>query len=247
MKLFDIITLFPQAFPGTLDLSVIKKSRGKAWDMRLHDMRKFGVGNHYQVDDQVFGGFAGMLIRPDVIDNAMKEICSIENDSSLDYAKCADSNKCDILQSDSSKQNKRHRIFLSPRGKVLNQNLVEELAYSADDVLLLCGRYEGVDARAIEYFQFEEISIGNYILAGAEVAAMVMMEAIIRKIPGVLGNLGSMAQETFVNDEISEPRYTRPAIWKTHLGDSIAVDQILLSGNHKKIAEFQKSRRKKIE
>lgn len=221
MRQFDIITLFPQAFPGTLDLSILKKSRGSAWDMHIHDMREFGIGKHKQVDDEVFAGGAGMLIKPDVIDNAMQA----------------------IQPHDGKKQK---RIFLSPRGKTLNQSMVEEFAGNNEDILILCGRYEGVDARAIEYFEFEEISIGNYILAGAEVAALTLMEAIIRKIPGVIGNQESFTHETFTNNEISEPRYTRPAEWITHKGDTISIDPILLSGNHKKIEDFQKSRRKGI-
>ena len=223
MKLFEIITLFPEAFPATLDLSIFKKSRGVQWDMRLHDMREFGIGKHRQVDDEVFGGGAGMLIRPDVIDNAMQSVAQKRDSKRL------------------------RKIFLSPRGKVLDQPLVEELTAANEDILLLCGRYEGVDARAIEYFGFEEISIGNYVLAGAESAALVMMEAIIRKIPGVIGNIESFAQETFVDNEISEPRYTRPAEWKTSAGDIVGVDEILLSGNHAKIAEFAKGRRRKVE
>lgn len=217
MKLFEIITLFPQAFPGTLDLSIFKKARGVHWDMRLHDLREYGIGKHRAVDDELFGGTPGMLIRPDVVDNAMQAV---------------------------SKNSRR--IFLSPRGRLLDQPLVEEFAASDQGLVILCGRYEGVDHRAIEYFGFEEVSIGNYILAGAEVAALVLLEAVIRKIPGVIGNQASFTHETFSNDEISEPRYTRPAMWNTLAGDSIAVDPVLISGNHAKIQLFQKSGRKGI-
>ena len=223
MKLFEIITLFPQMFPGTLDFSIFKKSRSKLWDMKLHDLRGFGIGKNKQVDDEVFSNLPGMLIRPDVIDNAMQNICAKRTSS---FKKV---------------------IFLSPRGRVLNQPLVEELASDVGDILILCARYEGVDHRAVEYFNFEEISIGNYILAGAEVGALVLMEAIIRKIPGVIGNNQSFQHETFANNEISENRYTRPAVWNTLKGDSISVEEILLSGDHKKIAEFQASKRRKID
>lgn len=299
MKLFEIITLFPQAFPGTLEFSIFKKARGKCWDMRVHDMREFGVGKHKQVDDEVFGGSAGMLIRPDVIDCAMQHIIngrtrsginnkatnnisasatgslseriaggasntatssistsaqgsvneSITNGSSNTATSSIGVSATSSLNSAASSKSTStlRKIFLSPRGRVMDQKMVETWANEESDMLLLCGRYEGVDARAIEHFEFEEISIGNYILAGAEVAAMAMMEAIVRKIPGVIGNAESFTHETFVDNEVSEPRYTRPAVWETHDGDSISVPQIILSGDHKKIAEFQKSGRRKVE
>lgn len=220
MKKFEILTLFPQVFPGTLDVSIFKRTKGELWDLNAHDLRKYGIGKNKQVDDEVFSNLAGMLIRADVIDNAMHDL-----------------------------KFSGRKIFMSPRGKVLTQAKAEELAASAEDILILCGRYEGVDQRAIEYFNFEEISIGNYILSGGEVAALATMEAIIRKIPGVIGNVESFAQESFSsqeNLEISEDRYTRPAIWHTHDGDILPVDEILLSGDHKKIELFQKSRRKCI-
>lgn len=219
MKTFEIITLFPEAFPGTLGLSIFKKSRGTLWDIKTHDLRQFGIGKHKNVDDDLFGGTPGMLIRPDVIDNAMQS----------------------IQMKGSSK-----KIFMSPRGKLLNQTHIEEYAKCNEDILILCGRYEGVDQRAIEHFNFEEISIGNYILAGGEVAAIAMMEGIIRKIPGVIGNENAFIHETFSNSEISEPRFTRPAIWQTHSGQCIAVDETLTSGNHKLIELFQKCGRKSI-
>lgn len=216
MNVFEVITLFPQAFPGTLDLSILKKSRGTLWDLVVHDLRTYGIGKHRAVDDAVFGGLPGMLIRPDVIDKAMQAI------------------------SFSGK-----KIFLSPRGRRLNQLYVEELA-KQDRILFLCGRYEGVDQRAIEHFEFEEVSIGDYILAGAEVAALAMIEAIVRKIPGVLSNELSFSKETFSDGKISEPRYTRPAIWNTIDGKSISVEEVLLSGHHGNIELFQKNGRKDI-
>ena len=218
MKTFEIITLFPELYPGNLGVSIFAKSDKQYWNYKIHDLRNCGVGKNKRVDDDVFSDAAGMLIRPDVIDNVMQKINLTAN-----YKK----------------------IFLSPRGKTLDQKKVEDLV-NCGDILFLCGRYEGVDQRAIEYFDFEEISIGNYILSGGEVAAMVLMEAIIRKIPGVIGNVDSFKAETFVNNEISEPRYTRPATWKTHSGDEIKVDEIILSGDHQKIRDFQKKRRKSI-
>lgn len=221
MKVFEILTLFPEAFPGTLDLSIIKNARGVYWDMKAHDMREYGIGKHKIVDDEVFSHLPGMLIRPDVVENAIEGI-GFE---------------------------KGRKIFLSPRGRVLDQRKVEELANANEKILLLCGRYEGIDQRAIDYFGFEEVSIGNYILCGAEVAAMVLMEAVIRKLPGVIGNSASFVNESFASEhelEISENRYTRPAIWTTKKGDILEVDSILRSGDHKKIELFQKNGRKGI-
>jgi len=220
MKRFEILTLFPEIFPGSLGVSIFKRSMGDKWDLKTHDLRKYGVGKNRQVDDEVFSNLPGMLIRPDVIDNAMADL-----------------------------KFSGRRIFMSPRGKVLTQSKVEELAACSEDILVLCGRYEGVDQRAINYFNFEEISIGNYILSGGEVAALAMLEAIVRKIPGVIGNCESFSAESFCdvdNLEISEDRYTRPAVWETLDGDVLPVEEILLSGDHKKIELFQKSRRKCI-
>ena len=220
VKKFEIITLFEEAFPGTLDFSIFKRSKGSAWDYKTHDLRKFGIGKHKIVDDEVFSNLPGMLIRPDVIDNAMHEI--------------------------SNNGFNGRKVFMSPRGKMLTQSMVEDFASTSEDVLILCGRYEGVDQRAIDYFEFEEISIGNYILAGGEIAALVFMEAIIRKLPQVVGNSDSFINESFADNKISENRFTRPAIWNTLNGDTLKVEEILLSGDHKKIAEFQKNNRKDI-
>ncbi len=219
MKIFQILTLFPDLFPGTLDVSIFKKSKNKAWDLKIHDLRKYGIGKHKKVDDEVFGGLPGMLIRPDVIDNALADI---------------------------KLSNKTKKIFLSPKGKMLNQKMVEEFAASDNDFFILCGRYEGVDQRVVEYFDFEEISIGNYVLAGGELAALVFMESVIRKIPEVIGNQKSFENESFVDDQYSEKRYTRPAVWETLQGDKIEVEKVLISGNHAAIKVFQKAGRKDI-
>ncbi|WP_342262081.1 tRNA (guanosine(37)-N1)-methyltransferase TrmD [Alphaproteobacteria bacterium endosymbiont of Tiliacea citrago] len=216
MKNFEIITLFPELFPGPLGVSIFAKSLNKFWSMKTHDLRTYGIGNKKVVDDAVFSGLPGMLIRPDVVMNCMQNINFTGK-----------------------------KIFLSPRGTLLTQKKVESLILEHDNFLLLCGRYEGVDQRAINYYDFEEISIGNYVIAGGESAAFVLLESLIRKIPGVVGNDGSFENESFVNDEISEDRYTRPAKWSVD-NKIIEVDQILLSGDHAKIQEYQKNSRKKI-
>lgn len=222
IKNFEILTLFPEVFPGTLDISLMKRSRGVFWDYKTHDLRKYGIGKHSIVDDEVFSSLPGMLIRPDVIENALEDL-----------------------------QFSGKLVFMSPRGKMLQQPMVEEFAASSENILILCGRYEGVDQRAIDYFKFEEISVGNYIVCGGETPALIFMESIIRKIPGVIGNDESFKNESFSvnwqdNEAISEPRYTRPAIWTTKQGDILEVDEILRNGDHKKIELFQKNGRKSI-
>ncbi len=217
MKKFYIITLFGDLFPGPLGVSIFGKSLGSLWDIQIINLRDFGVGKNKIVDDVPFSGGAGMLIRPDVVESAVR---------SVDFT--------------------GRKIFLSPRGKTLKQEKVESLAQTNEDIMILCGRYEGVDQRVIDHLDFEEISIGNYIIAGGESAAFVLMEAIIRKIPGVIGNVDSFAQETFVNNEISEPRFTRPSSWIAADGSVLEVDSLLKSGNHAKIKNYKLSQRKKI-
>lgn len=216
MKKFNILTLFPELFPGPLNVSIFGKSLNKFWELITYNLRDFGVGDRKIVDDTVFGGLPGMLIKPDTIMNAMNHLKFVGK-----------------------------KIFLSPRGKILTQQKIEDLIANNDDFLILCGRYEGVDQRAINYYDFEEISIGNYVIAGGESAAFVLLESMIRKISGVIGNQSSFENESFVNNEISEDRYTRPADWKVD-NQVISVPDIILSGNHSKIKEHCKRNRKKI-
>lgn len=216
MKIFNVLTLFPDLFPGPLGISIFKRSFKKLWDFNVYNLRNFGIGKNKVVDDEVYSGLAGMLIRPDVIMNAM-----------------------DYLNFSGKK------IFLSPRGKRLNQEKVESLINDNDEFLILCGRYEGVDQRAIDYYDFEEISIGDYVISGGESACFVLLEGMIRKIPGVVSNDESFLKESFVDGCLSENRYTRPAKWVVN-GCSIDVEDILLSGDHKKILDYQNNNRKKI-
>lgn len=219
MKFFHVLTLFPDLFPGPLGVSIFENARKKGiWDLKAWDLREYGFGPRKIVDDSPFGGGPGMIIRPDIVEKAVN----------------------------SSRALGARKIFLSPRGRVFDQKFAEEMASQSEPLLLLCGRYEGVDQRAIDYLNFEEISIGNYVLAGGEVAAFVLMEAIIRKIPGVVGNEASFHKESFSDGLISEDRYTRPRVWKTTSGDEISVEEVLLSGDHKKIAHWQESKRKSI-
>ena len=219
-KIFSVkvITLFPDSFPGTLGLGVIGKAfKNKLWKLQAIDIRNFGKGNHNKVDDTTAGGGPGMILKADVLSGAI--------DKSLKNIK--DKKKMPI-------------IYLSPRGKPLTQSKVKKLSKN-DGIILLCGRYEGVDQRALDKYKIEEVSLGDFILAGGEIAAQATLEAIIRLIPGVLGDSESLNNESFSSDLLEYPQYTRPRIWK-----NIEIPQVLNSGNHKKIDAWRKDMSKKL-
>lgn len=200
-------TIFPDLFPGTLGVSCIKKHRGISWDLITYDLRKYGTKG--RIDDAPFGGGGGMIIKCEVIDNWIKE------GGLSEYKK----------------------IYMSPRGKIFNQTIVEE--FTMQDIVILCGRYEGVDQRVLDHWNFEEVSIGDFILHGGEVAAMVILECCLRKY--AVKNYEML--DSFSSDNLLEHnQYTRPAIWKTeYRGDNFfyKVPEILLSGDHKKINDWK--------
>ncbi len=183
----DVLTLFPEMFPGYLGQSVLKRAidAGKV-DIQLHDIRDYSRGKHQQVDDRPFGGGPGMVLRPEPV------VESVE-----------------AVQATAAPPG--HLIYLTPQGRKLNQTIAEELA-SRPRLLLLCGRYEGIDQRAIDILQPDEISIGDFILGGGEVAAMVVIDSVVRLIPGVLGDEESNRQDSFSGDPplLEFPQYTRP-------------------------------------
>jgi tRNA (guanine37-N1)-methyltransferase len=204
----DIITLFPELFPGTLGASVL--GRGMAdghWKLNATQLRDFAVDRHRTVDDTPSGGGAGMVLKADILAQAIDTVAP---------------------QTDP-----RPRILMSPRGKPLTQQRAHELAVGPG-VVIVCGRFEGVDQRVIDGRQLEEISIGDYVLAGGEVAAMVLLEAVVRLIPGVLGALDSRDEESFENGLLEYPHYTRPQVFE----DS-EIPAVLTSGDHKKIAKWR--------
>ncbi len=219
----NLLTLFPEMFPGFLGQSLAGRAMERGdWSYRAVQIRDFGEGKHQTVDDTPFGGGAGMVMRADVVERAL---LSLEAPSP-----------------EPSPQGERligRRIYMSPRGKVLNQALVKEL--SAEPALtILCGRYEGVDQRALDAHGFEEISIGDYVLSGGEVAALTLMDACIRLLPGVMGNETTPDEESFSNGLLEYPHYTRPAEWTDANGTIHAVPEILKSGNHAKIEAWRK-------
>ena len=202
----DILTIFPGMFPGPLSESLAGKALGAAiWSLKTTDIRDFGLGRHRSVDDTPFGGGAGMVMRPDVLDAA---IGSVADDRPL--------------------------IVLSPRGTPLTQKRAQQLS-QGPGVILLCGRFEGIDQRVIEAREAEEISIGDYILSGGEIAALVLLDAVIRLLPGVMGQAESAVEESFSTALLEYPHYTRPAIWADR-----SVPETLTSGNHQAIAAWRR-------
>ncbi len=211
----SIISLFPELFPGPLGASVIGRGLKEGlWTLDLINLRQFGIGKHKNVDDSPAGGGAGMVLRADVLAKA------------IDYA--------------TQKNDRRKKILLSPRGKLFNQKMAQKLSQS-EGVILVCARFEGVDERVIESHNLEEISIGDYILAGGEVGAMVMLEAIVRLIPGVLGSDLSNNEESFTNNLLEYPQYTRP---QEFMGRKIPP--ILTSGNHQEIKKWRRQQSEKL-
>lgn len=207
-----VLTLFPEVFPGLLDLSVLGRARaGGLWEMETVDIRGHAVGKHANVDDTPAGGGPGMVMRADVLAGAL----------------------------DSVSRAGRPAIYLSPRGRPLDQARVRGLA-AGPGLVLLAGRFEGIDERLLESREIEEVSLGDFVLAGGEVAAMALTEACLRLLPGVLGAPQSRDDESFEAGLLEYPQYTRPREFEGR-----SIPEILLSGDHKKIADWR--RRKALE
>jgi tRNA (guanine37-N1)-methyltransferase len=209
----SIITLFPEAFPGTLGVSLIGKAlREGLWSLETINLRDFGVGPHRNVDDTPAGGGAGMVIRADVAAAAIDSV-----------------------------SDGRPVIYLSPRGEQLSQSMVRDWA-AGPGVVLFCGRFEGLDERVIEARGMREVAVGEAVLAGGEAAALVLLEACVRLIPGVLGNEASLAEESFSGDgTLEQPQYTRPREWEGR-----SIPDVLLGGDHAKIEAWRKAERERI-
>ena len=210
-----VLTLYPEMFPGHLGLSMAGRAlENRLWSLEAVQIRDFAQGKHRNVDDTPAGGGAGMVMRADVVARALDHVAQPE----------------DI----------RPRLFMSPRGKPLTQQRVRDLA-AGEGVIILCGRFEGVDERVIEARQLEEVSIGDYILSGGEPAAHILLDAIVRLIPGVMGNDLSGTHESFEGGLLEHPHYTRPVEWEGR-----TIPAVLMSGNHKKIAAWQREEAEKL-
>lgn len=205
----SILTLFPEMFPGPLGTSLVGKALEKGlWSLELRNIRDHGIGKHRTVDDTPAGGGPGMVMRADVAAAA------------IDAARASGPD--------------RPALYLSPRGQRLTQARVKELA-KGPGAILLCGRFEGLDERAIQARRLEEISLGDFILAGGEIAAMALVEAAIRLLPGVLGDDASPAEESFEAGLLEYPQYTRPQSFEGH-----DIPAVLSSGNHAEIARWRR-------
>ena len=213
MFVATVFTLYPDLFPGPFSEGLYGKAlEKKIWNLQKVNIRDYAEDKHKTVDDTPYGGGSGMLIKPDVISNAL----------------------------DKNTKKGEKIIFLTPRGKVFNHECAKKL--SQEKIInIICGHFEGVDQRVIESRNIEEISIGDFVLSGGETASYVFLDAILRLIPGVIGNENSIAEESFENGLLEYPQYTKPQIW-----EKISVPEVLLSGDHAKIKDWRLSQSEAI-
>jgi len=224
----DIITIFPKMFEPVLNESIIKRAQNKdKVKIYLHNLRDYSCDKHKKVDDRPFGGGSGMVMRPEPIFRAVEDIKSQSHPSTSSFGKLRTSFR-------TGKVTKSHVILLCPQGKRLDQALAKKIA-KYKHLILICGHYEGIDERVRQYLVDEEISIGDYVLTGGELPAMVLVDALVRLIPGVLGDKNSLNFESFEGNLLEYPQYTRPAKFR-----EICVPKILLSGDHKKIESWRR-------
>jgi tRNA (guanine37-N1)-methyltransferase len=207
-----ILTLFPDMFPGTLGQSLAGRALSEGkWSLNASDIRTFATDKHRTVDDHPAGGGVGMVLKPDILAKAIDETPHVGP-----------------------------RLLMSPRGEPLTQNLVQDIA-QGPGCLIVCGRFEGVDERVIDKRGLREVSIGDYILSGGEPAALVLLDAVIRLLPGVMGKLESAAEESFSDGLLEHPHYTKPNLW-----EGLEIPEILMGGNHKAIAQWKREKREDI-
>ena len=210
----QVITLFPEAFPGVLGLSLTGKAlQLKIWTLSTINLRDFGVGKHKKVDDTPSGGGPGLVIRADVLGPAIETALSRTKSSAP-------------------------LIYLSPRGKTFNQPLARKWSKS-DGIILICGRFEGIDQRVIDHYRIEEVSMGDFVMTGGEIAAQAMIDSTVRLLPNVIGNQDSLKTESHSNGLIEHDQFTRPDDWKGQ-----KIPQTLTSGHHGKIESWRENQSK---
>ncbi|MCZ8313263.1 tRNA (guanosine(37)-N1)-methyltransferase TrmD [Phreatobacter sp.] len=210
----SVITLFPEMFPGPLGLSLAGRALGEAWALETHLLRDFASGKHRTVDDTPAGGGPGMVMKADVVARA------------IDHA--------------SPEGDPRPRLFMSPRGRPLTQDYVRTLA-AGPGAVILCGRFEGVDERVIEARGLTEVSIGDYVLSGGELGALVLLDAVVRLLPGVMGHAESGSEESFETGLLEYPHYTRPQVFEGR-----PIPEVLVSGDHAKVARWRRAEAERI-
>ena len=218
MWIATALSLFPEMFPGPLGESLAGKAlRDGVWDLSAVDIRRFAKDRHRTVDDAPFGGGAGMVMKPDVLSAAIEAVAVPGVP----------------------------KMLLSPRGTPFSQARARQLV-AGPGVLLVCGRFEGVDERVIEAHALEEVSVGDFVLSGGEIAAMTVLDCCVRLLPGVMGEPASASEESFEDGLLEYPHYTRPASWTGPDGIDRQVPEILVSGHHGKVAEWRMKRREEI-
>jgi tRNA (guanine37-N1)-methyltransferase len=214
-----VVTLFPELFPGILGGSLTGKALDEGlWALETLDLRRYGEGKHRNVDDTPAGGGAGMVLRADVVGAAL----------------------ADATQETPNDTRQWPVIYLSPRGRPFTQGMAKDWARGTG-MTLLCGRFEGVDERVLQEFGVEEVSLGDFVLTGGEIAAQALIDATVRLIPRVLGNQASTEEESFSSGLLEHPQYTRPAIWKDR-----AIPEILLSGHHANISDWRRAQAERL-
>ncbi|MDB1135648.1 tRNA (guanosine(37)-N1)-methyltransferase TrmD [Candidatus Anaplasma sp. TIGMIC] len=207
--IFNVLTVIPGMFPGPLGFSNLGAARARGlWSLNVVDIRSFALDKHGSVDDKPYGGGPGMVLKADVVGNCVESVLATNPDTKL--------------------------IYTSPRGVRFTQDIARQtMCFS--NITLLCGRFEGVDERVVRFYNFQEISVGDFVLTGGELAAMLLIDVCVRMVPGVVGNSDSLEEESFSNGSLEYPQYTRPCSW-----NGLDVPPVLLSGNH---AEIEKWRR----
>ncbi len=214
-----VVTLFPEAFPGTLGLSLTGKALDQGlWSLETIDLRPFGIGKHRNVDDTPAGGGAGMVLRADVVAAALDQAAIGTPPDRAAWPV----------------------VYLSPRGKPFDQAMARRWA-AAEGITLLCGRFEGVDQRVLDHYAIEEVSLGDFVLTGGEIAAQAMIDATVRLLPGVLGNASSTEEESHSHGLLEHPQYTRPAIWEGR-----EIPAVLTSGNHAAVETWRRAEAERL-
>lgn len=211
-----VVTLFPDMFPGVLGGSLTGKALNEGrWQLHTHDLRAHGLTKHRNVDDTPAGGGAGMVLRADVVGPALEA-------------------------ANEGAQGRWPILYMSPRGRRFDQAMARDLA-RCDGVTMLCGRFEGVDERVIEHFGITEVSLGDFVMTGGELAAQAMIDATVRLLPGVLGNAESTVEESHSNGLLEHPQYTKPADWQGRV-----IPPVLMSGNHAEIAKWRQQQAERL-
>ena len=212
-----VITLYPELFPGPLSASVTGRAlEKKIWTLETIDLRHYGKGKHRQVDDKPISGGPGMILKPDVLDQALIQASSTNSDTS------------------------KLIVCMSPRGTPLNQSIAKKII-QYNEIIIVCGRFEGIDQRVVDKHHMKEISIGDFILTGGELGAMVLLDTVVRLLPGTLGNSDSILTESFTDGLLEAPQFTKPIDW-----NGIKVPEILRSGDHQKILDWKNKVAEKV-